>query len=124
MTCAVGWWLGRIGRLVEDGQWGCVVTSLVLLGPQLREESAGQTRRNQRINFGREAEKMGALRSLWLNLAYCSMNMFMHKMGVVKSIVEVPSNLSSRYPRNELTAVERGYTKPRLAESAFVFLFL
>ena len=88
----MGWRLGRIGRLVEDGQWGCVVTSLVPLEPQLREESAGQTRRNLRINFGREAEKMGALRSLWLNLAYCSMNMFMHKMGVVKSIVEVPSN--------------------------------
>ena len=59
-------------------------------------------------NFGREAAKMGALRSLWSNLAFCSMNMFTHKMGVVKSIVEVPSNLRSRYPRNELRAVERG----------------
>ena len=76
------------------------------------------------IKFGREAEKLGALSSLWLNTAYCSMNMFMYKMGVMKSMVKVPSNLSNRYPRNELTADERGYTKPRLAESAFVFLFL
>ena len=29
----------------------------------VRKESAGQTRRNRRINFGREAEKMGASRS-------------------------------------------------------------
>ena len=65
--------------------------------PQLREVSAGQTRRNKRINFGREAEKMGALSSLWLNSAYCSMNMFMYKMGVMKSMVKVPSNLSNRY---------------------------
>ena len=102
------------GRLVEDGQWGCVVTSLVPLEPQLREESAGQTRRNQRINFGREAEKMGALRSLWLNLAYCSMKMFMHKMGVLKSMVEVRRTLpppSFFYPNKSSKLNFCKYTK-------------
>ena len=39
MTCAVGWRLGRIGRLVEDGQWGCVVTSLVPLEPQCERKA-------------------------------------------------------------------------------------
>ena len=41
----------RVGLLGEDGRWGCVVTSLVALGPHSPDASASQTRRNQRVNF-------------------------------------------------------------------------